>query len=186
MRLPYEAPYSLRDSLAANGEVYVIQEATRWSPFDRIGKKKRRDAEYYLRIDVSALLGIFFAIFIMLVLSVPSSHQGVGVDLAKTWNSTLVPSAVREDAMKVAVTRDGKLYFRSRRVSQAELPNMILGGLRSGSENRVFLLVDARAKYVDVLLALEAIQRTRVRRVTFLTHLVQPRTFQDSDSSFMR
>jgi biopolymer transport protein ExbD len=152
--------------------VSTPQRALKWSPFDRMRNKKRRDAKYYCRIDVSGLIGIFFFFFIMFVLSAPPYHD-MPVDLVKSWHSSLVPSAVREDAMKVSVTRDGRVYFGSRQVSLAELPNRIVEALRSGSENRVFLLVDARARYSDVVTALESVQRARVRRVTFLTEALQ-------------
>jgi biopolymer transport protein ExbD len=131
-------------------------------------KKKCRDAEYYFRIDLSALLGIFFAIFITLATQNSISH-GAAVDLVKSRNATPAPTALREDAMWISVTRDGKWYFGARRVSPEELPSRILEGLRNGAENRVFLLVDARAKYKDAEMVLEEIQRTKVRRVTFLT-----------------
>ena len=131
-------------------------------------KKKRWDAEYFFRIDVSALFGVFLAIFITLA-NGNSISRGAGVDLAKSRNAALVPSALRDDAMWISVTRDGKWYFGDRRVSPEELPSRILEGLRSGAENRVFLLVDARARYEDAEIALQEIQRTRVWRVTFLT-----------------
>ena len=173
MRLPYEPAYSLRDSLAANGVLCVTQEWTRWSPLDRMRNKKRRDEEYYFRIDVTPLLGVFFIMWIALGPGTAMVTHGAGVDLAKSGNSGLIPSAVRGDAMKVAVARDGKLYFCGRQSTPAELPNRILEGVQSGSENRVFLLVDARAKYKDAVTALDGVQRTRVRRVTFLTEALQ-------------
>jgi biopolymer transport protein ExbD/biopolymer transport protein TolR len=109
----------------------------------------------------------------MLMVAQPSPHRGAGVDMVKSENSTLVPGARREDAMTVAVTRDGKLYFAYRRVSPAELPSKILEGRRGGAENRVYLLVDARARYCDVVIALENVQRAGIRRVTFLTEALQ-------------
>ena len=76
--------------------------------------------------------------------------------------------------MTVTVTRDGKMYFANRQSSRAELPDKILAALRGRAENRVYLLVDARARYSDVEKALEGVQRSQVRHVTFLTEALQP------------
>jgi len=167
--MPKEVSYSLAAALSANGLVCATQETTRWSPFDRIRKKKRRDAEYFLQIDVSALFGIFLAIFIAFANGNSISH-GAGVDLVRSRNATLVPTALRDDAMWISVTRDGKWYFGDRQVALDGLPSKILEALHSGAEKRVFLLVDARAKYKDAEMAVDGIRSARIRRITFLTY----------------
>jgi biopolymer transport protein ExbD len=103
----------------------------------------------------------------------PSPHGHSSVDLAKTEYSILVPAARREDAMRVMITRDGRMYFGGRAISLAELPSKILEGQRGGAENRVYLLVDARAKFADVVMALQGVQRAKIGRVTFLTEALQ-------------
>jgi biopolymer transport protein ExbD/biopolymer transport protein TolR len=129
--------------------------------------------EYYCRIDATPLASVLIVLFFILIITQPSPHSRTSVDLAKSEFSMLVPAARREDAMIVAVTRDGQLYFASRKIARDELPRRILEGLRSGAENRVYLLVDARASYSDVLMALQGVQRAKVTRVTFLTEALQ-------------
>jgi biopolymer transport protein ExbD/biopolymer transport protein TolR len=152
---------------------YTDGASQRWSPFDRARKRKARRAEYYCSIDAAALASVFVVLFFILVIVQPPPHSRTSVDLAKTEYSILVPAARREDAMIVAVTRDGQLYFASRRIARDELPERILEALRSGAENRVYLLVDARAAYSDVLMALQGVQRAKIGRVTFLTEALQ-------------
>ena|ERR1700722_3533257 len=155
-------------------KVYIPGSSKQWSPLSKTKKRRSRRAEYYCGIDVSALIGILWVLFLILVLTQPSPHHGVGVDLVKSEYSTPVRGARREDAMTVTVTRDGKMYFANRQSSRAELPDKILAALRGRAENRVYLLVDARARYSDVEKALEGVQRSQVRHVTFLTEALQP------------
>jgi hypothetical protein len=58
-----------------------------------------------------------------------------------------MPGALREDALRVALTRDGAIYFREHRIALEDLPNEIREGLRSGAERKVYIAVDARAKF---------------------------------------
>jgi biopolymer transport protein ExbD/biopolymer transport protein TolR len=152
---------------------YAEGGSQRWSPFDRPRKRKVRRADYYCSIDSTALAGVFVVLLVMLMVAQPSAHHGLSVDLAKSEYWAFAPGARREDAMTLAVTRDGRLYFRSRQISSPQLPGEILEGIRSGAENRVYLLVDARAKYSDVVTALQGVQRAKVRRVTFLTEALR-------------
>jgi biopolymer transport protein TolR len=135
----------------------------------------RRRSTYYSWMDVSALLAVFLVIFISLAVSPVGNRgsDGAGVDLFKSANSRLLPRAIREDAMRVAVTRDGKLYFGNRRVSPEELAEQIRNSVRGGAENRVYFMVDARGSYADVKLAIEQVSLARVKNISFLTFPVR-------------
>jgi biopolymer transport protein ExbD len=143
----------------------------------------KRRSTYYCWMDVSALLAVFLVIFISLAVS-PSGNRGshgAGVDLLKSAHSRLLPRAIREDALRVAVTRDGQLYFGNRRVSPEELPKQIRNGIRGGAENRAYISADARVKYGDVKIVLDQIRSAGVENVSFLT-LPAPLRQPGSDS----
>jgi biopolymer transport protein ExbD len=80
-----------------------------------------------------------------------------------------MPGALREDAMRVAVARDGMVFFGNQRILPEELRDQIRDGLRAGAENRIYISADARAKYLDVKSVLENIRQSGVRRVSFIT-----------------
>jgi biopolymer transport protein TolR len=122
-------------------------------------------------MDVSALLAVFLVIFISLAVSPVGNRgaDGAGVDLFKSAHSRLLPRAIREDALRVAVTRDGKLYFGNRQVNANELPEQTRNGVRGGAENRVYFMVDARGSYADVKLAIEQVGLAGVKSISFLT-----------------
>jgi biopolymer transport protein ExbD len=116
-----------------------------------------RRSAYYCWIDVSALLAVFLVIFIAVV------------DLFASGHSRLTPHAIREDALQVVVTRDGRLFLGTHEAVPKELPHQLREGVRAGAENRVYLMVDSRAKYGDVKPALNEIRLSGVNYVSFLT-----------------
>jgi biopolymer transport protein ExbD len=51
----------------------------------------------------------------------------------------------------------------------AGLPEEIASGIQNGSERRVYLLVDRRASYADVLSVLSKIREAGITNVSFVT-----------------
>jgi biopolymer transport protein ExbD len=80
-----------------------------------------------------------------------------------------MPGALREDTLKIFVTRDGAIYFREHRIALEDLADEIREGLRNGAERRVYIAVDARAKYGDVGAVLEKVRLAGIEKVAFLT-----------------
>jgi len=91
------------------------------------------------------------------------------VDLPKSKHSSLLPGALREDAMLVYVARDGRLYFRNRQMSLDQLPDQIRRGLRGGGEYRVYFYADTRVSYATVKAAIAAVRLAGVEHVSFIT-----------------
>lgn len=91
------------------------------------------------------------------------------VDRAVAANSTALPGALREDAMQISITRDGRVFFRNDRVMLVNLPEEIRKGLRDGAEKRIYLNADARVKYGDAVAVLNQIRLAGIRDVSVLT-----------------
>jgi len=70
--------------------------------------------------------------------------------------------------MVVAVTRTGNVFFVGDKVALEQLDVKIQQRLTLGSERKVYINADARAKYGRVRDVLEAIQSSGVERVGFL------------------
>ncbi|HTC41705.1 MAG TPA: biopolymer transporter ExbD [Candidatus Acidoferrales bacterium] len=91
------------------------------------------------------------------------------IDLAIGPHAKSERAALREDAIRIAIMRDGAIYFRNSHVKIDELPNMIRDATLNGAEKKIYLPVDARARYRDVAQVLPQIQLTGVEKVCFLT-----------------
>jgi biopolymer transport protein ExbD/biopolymer transport protein TolR len=121
-------------------------------------------------MDATAFAGVMLALlFLMMPWVAVHPHGGGFVDLPVTEHSRRVPGALREDAVIIAVTRDGGVFFRGARVLLEDLPEMIRVGLQGEAEKRIYVKADARAKYAGVQKVLREIAKSGVEDVSFLT-----------------
>jgi biopolymer transport protein ExbD len=109
-----------------------------------------------------ALLFIFLPI-------TTDTHRSVPVDRATAWHSSPQRGAQKEDAMLVSITRDGNVFFRDQHILRSELANEIRERMRNGAEKKVYLVVDARARYGDAIPVLAQIRFAGIENVNFLT-----------------
>jgi biopolymer transport protein ExbD len=130
----------------------------------------KRKNSLYCRIDVWGFVSVMLALLILFMVGIRDTSYGRrAVDLVAAVHSTRMPAALREDVMRISITRDGNIYFRDQQISLEDLPNKIQEGLRSGAEKKVYLAVDARAKYGEVPAVLDKIRFAGVEKVAFLT-----------------
>ena len=114
---------------------------------------------------VSILLVLLF----MFLAGTTNVHHWSPVDRAQAYHSSPMPGAMREDAMHIYVTRDGNVFFGSFHVVPEDLPNFIREGVRNGAEKKIYLSVDARAKYGSAKAVLDQIRVAGIENVAFLT-----------------
>ena len=126
------------------------------------------------RVDAYPLVGLAVTLLVILMVCPPIVTHGSGVDLPRTSYAIPMPRAVRENALTVGVTRDGKVYFRNTAISAEDLPDQIREGLRNGAEKKVYLRADARARYGDVKQVLIKIRQAGIENVCFLAEKLQP------------
>ena len=70
----------------------------------------------------------------------------MSVDLAKVSSPTEMRGADREDALVVAITRDGQVWFATDRITAENLPAAIRERVLRGAERRVYIKADMRAR----------------------------------------
>ena len=134
-----------------------------------------KSAKLICRIDVTALAGVMFALVAMFLLPArfvhaPNDAAHVGVDLAKTSHSRDLQGALREDALLVAVLRDGRIWFDRNQITPERLPSAIRERVSHGSEQKVYIRADRRTKYGTVLEVLSSIRSAGIDNVAFLVN----------------
>ncbi|HET9406156.1 MAG TPA: biopolymer transporter ExbD [Candidatus Sulfotelmatobacter sp.] len=126
------------------------------------------------RIDVTAFAGVMLGLVGMFVLSAgvvgDTSRNGalVPVDLAKASNFVDLAGANREDALVVAITRNGDVWFGADRVTLEKLPGAIRAQVSDGAERKVYIRVDQRAKYGLVGRVLDGVRAAGIEKVAFV------------------
>jgi biopolymer transport protein TolR len=85
-----------------------------------------------------------------------------------------MPRADREDAMIVTVARDDKVFFRGERIRPDQLPTRIRESVKHGSENKVYIGADGRAKYSWVAEVLDGVRSAGVEKIGLLVYQKGP------------
>jgi biopolymer transport protein TolR len=150
-------------------ESTTVNVSPRW-------RSKFRSNHLICHIDVSAFLAVMFALVflfmspIQLYIDMPRGT----VDAAKVRNPRLMRAALKEDALIVAVQRDGRVFMGVDALSAQDLPSRIHEGIKRGAENRVYIRADARAKYGAVKEVLDQVHASGVENIAFLTDQRRP------------
>jgi biopolymer transport protein ExbD len=143
-----------------------------WAPSQIAARRaEKRKPNFYAEINLWGFVSIMLALLFLLIGDRrPHQQIWVSVDLPAAQNATSEPSALREDAIRVSVTRDGSLYFRRDRTTIENLPYLIQTALRAGAEKKVYLAADRRARYVDVEVTVGTIQASGITDVVILAY----------------
>ena len=120
-------------------------------------------------INVTPMVDVMLVLLIIFMVNTPMLQTGVSVDLAKTNNPVQMPDADKEDALLVAVTRDGKVFFGTDQISPDQLTNKVKDKLAARVDKRDFLRADARTKYGNVVEVVDNVRAAGVDQLGLLT-----------------
>ncbi len=121
-------------------------------------------------INVTPMVDVMLVLLIIFMVITPMLQKGVSVDLAKVNNPQAMPDADKEDALLVAVTRDGKIFFGSDQVAGADqLTHLVKDRLASRTDKRVFIKADARTRYGNVVDVVDNVRAAGVDQLGLLT-----------------
>ena len=135
-------------------------------------KKRLRQTGYWCSLDISGagFVVVFFTLLVMMMVEpaifIPSR---LGVDLAKTPHAVKMPGMLREDALVIAVMRDGTYYVNSDKISPDQIAFRLKKCIGSGSERKVYIKADARTKYGNVEAAIDAVHDVGIEQIGLVT-----------------
>jgi biopolymer transport protein ExbD/biopolymer transport protein TolR len=98
-------------------------------------------------INVTPMVDVMLVLLIIFMVITPMLQNKVSVDMAKVDNPTAMPDADKEDAIVVAVTRDGQVYMGQNRTSVSELGDQVREKLADKPGKTIYIRADARAQY---------------------------------------
>jgi biopolymer transport protein ExbD/biopolymer transport protein TolR len=120
-------------------------------------------------INVTPLVDIMLVLLIIFMVITPMLSKGVPVEMAKVNSPRDMQDADKDDAIVVAVTRDGSLYLGNNKVAKEELTGQIKDRISNKLDKTVYVRSDARAKYGDVVGAVDEIRSAGVDQLGLLT-----------------
>jgi biopolymer transport protein ExbD/biopolymer transport protein TolR len=130
---------------------------------------RNEGAKVNSNINVTPMVDVMLVLLIIFMVVTPMLQKGVSVDLAKTDSPTQMPDADKEDALLVAIMRDGTVFFGTEKTPPDQLTNKVKDKLANRTDKRVFIRADARARYGAVTDVVDNVRSAGVDQVGLLT-----------------
>ena len=119
--------------------------------------------------NVIPMADIMLVLLIIFMVVTPMLQKGVSVDMAKVNNAQDMQDADKDDAIILAVTHGGNLYLGSTQVGLGEVTTKVKDLLANRLDKTVFVRSDQRAKYGDVVKAVDEVRSAGVDKIGLLT-----------------
>jgi biopolymer transport protein ExbD/biopolymer transport protein TolR len=125
-------------------------------------------------INVTPMVDVMLVLLIIFMVITPLLQKGVSVDKALTHNPRKMPDAEKTDAVEVAVTRDGKFFLNAQPIKLDDITKQVDDLMSNRLNKVVFIKSDARAKYGDVVEAVDNVRAAGIEQLGLITEEVQP------------
>jgi biopolymer transport protein ExbD len=143
-----------------------------WSPSQAAAQRiAKRRPNFHSAINFWPFAGVMVALLFVFLSEASPFHRHLWypVDLSTSVYASSQRKALREDALRISIARDGKVFFGNMRIVPEDLPGLIHDALQEGSEKKVYLAVDTRSKYGDTARIVDQIRLAGIERLCFLT-----------------
>jgi biopolymer transport protein ExbD len=146
-------------------------------PMSAAGRKRRQSLRPICYIDMTAFLSIQVALLFLFIGAVNAGWHDLpsnGTTNPRVDHPVPMRGANREDAMIVAVQRDGDISLGYEEVNVDELPDKLRECMSHGAGRKVYINADRGAKYGWVRRVLSAIRSAGIEKVAFLVSQREP------------
>jgi len=123
--------------------------------------------------NVIPMADIMLVLLIIFMVVTPMLQKGTPVDMARVENPQDLPDADKDDAVIVAVTRDGYLFLGNTRTELDVVSSQISDLISGRTDKTVYIRSDGRAKYGDVVKLVDEVRSAGVDNVGLLTDKIE-------------
>jgi biopolymer transport protein ExbD/biopolymer transport protein TolR len=120
-------------------------------------------------INVTPMVDVMLVLLIIFMVITPMLQNKVQIDMAQVTNPENMPDADKDDAIVVAITRDGGVYLGQNKVALSELGGQVRDKLADKPGKTIYVRADARAQFLSVENAIDAVRTAGVDDVGLLT-----------------
>jgi biopolymer transport protein TolR len=133
--------------------------------------KRDEGSKVNSNINVTPMVDVMLVLLIIFMVITPMLNNKVQVDLPKANAAIIMENANKEDAVTVAVTRDGKAWLGADQVSLDDLAAKISAKMENKPEGEktVYLRSDIRAKYGKVMDVIDQVRGAGISQLGLLT-----------------
>jgi biopolymer transport protein ExbD/biopolymer transport protein TolR len=122
------------------------------------------------------MVDVMLVLLIIFMVVTPMLQKGQSVDMARVNNPRPMADADKEDAVLLAITRDGKIFLQSTQISLDKITPTVKDRIATKLDKTVYVKSDARAKYGDVVAVIDNVRAAGVDSLGLLTERVERRT----------
>jgi biopolymer transport protein ExbD/biopolymer transport protein TolR len=136
-------------------------------------EKKSKSMGAIVDINVTPMVDVMLVLLIIFMVITPMLSKGVSVDLVRTRNHIAMDEADQEDAILVAVTREGSVFLGRSRIEAAQLKNEVEDILTTRIDKTVYVKSDARSRYERVVEVVNILRSAGCDQVGLLTEKLE-------------
>ncbi len=126
-------------------------------------------------INVTPMVDVMLVLLIIFMVITPMLSKGQNVTMVKTRNPIKMQEADREDAILIAITRDGRAFLSPGNLQV--VPDQLSGKVKDLQQNRqdktVYIKADARARFAAVTDVIDNLRTAGVDQLGLLTEEIQ-------------
>jgi biopolymer transport protein TolR len=138
--------------------------------------KREEGKKVNSNINVTPMVDVMLVLLIIFMVITPMLNNKVQLDLPKVSAATVMENANKEDAIVVAVTRDGKTFLGGDQVSLADLGSRVGEKITAKkdptADKTVYLRADNRANYGKVMDTIDAVRTAGVSQLGLITEKI--------------
>ena len=132
--------------------------------------KRDEGSKVNSNINVTPMVDVMLVLLIIFMVVTPMLQKDVSVDLAKVNNPEKMSDADKEDAVVVAITRQGDIFLGRDIVKDpSQLTNLVKDKIAKLVDKRVYVRADARAKYKSVVEVVDNVRAAGVDDLGLIT-----------------
>ena len=123
-------------------------------------------------INVTPMVDVMLVLLIIFMVITPMLTKGISVDMVRTRNPITMQAADKDDAILIAVTREGRSYLGTTPMVPEDLPAKVRDLLLNRLDRTVYVRADARAQYKVVVDVVDNLRAAGVDQLGLLTEQI--------------
>jgi biopolymer transport protein ExbD len=137
--------------------------------------KKQKAPAVVSDINVTPMVDVMLVLLIIFMVITPMLSKGHDVNKVKTHNDVKMVEADKEDAVLIAITRDGKVFLSpgNSMVQPSDLGGKVKDLQTNRSDKTVYVKADARARFSAVTDVIDNLRTAQVDSVGLITESIQ-------------
>jgi biopolymer transport protein ExbD/biopolymer transport protein TolR len=136
--------------------------------------EKKKAQPVVADINVTPMVDVMLVLLIIFMVITPMLTKGTTVDMVRTHHDITMQAADKEDAVLIAVTRNGALFLSpgNLKITPDQLPEKVRDLLTNKTDKMVYIRADARAKYSVVEDVVDNVRAAGVDQIGLITETI--------------